>query len=73
MRISHTEMANLRVFVQIWDAQNANIAWEGFTELNHAYETGAEKPVTFAEISQLAAERLFADLPGNDINGKIPE
>lgn len=70
MRISHTEMANLRVFVQIWDAQNAKIAWEGFTELNHAYETGAEKPVTFAAISQLAAERLFMDLPGNDINGK---
>ena len=64
MRISHTEVANLRVFVQIWDAQNANIAWEGFTELNYAYETGAEKPVTFADISQLAAERLFADLPG---------
>jgi hypothetical protein len=64
MRISHTEVANLRVFVQIWDARNANIAWEGFTELNYAYETGAEKPVTFADISQLAAERLFADLPG---------
>ena len=70
MRISHTEMANLRVFVQVWDAQNANIAWEGFTELNHAYETGAEKPVTFADISQLAAERLFAELPGNDVNGE---
>jgi hypothetical protein len=70
MRISHTEVANLRVFVQIWDAQNANIAWEGFTELNHAYETGAEKPVTFAEISQLAAGRLFAELPGNELNGK---
>lgn len=70
MRISHTEVANLRVFVQIWDAQNANIAWEGFTELNHAYETGAEKPVTFAEISQLAAGRLFAELPGSELNGK---
>jgi len=64
MRISHTEVANLRVFVQIWDARHADIAWEGFTELNYAYETGAEKPVTFADISQLAAERLFAELPG---------
>jgi len=66
LRISHTEVANLRVFVQIWDARNAKIAWEGFTELNYAYETGAEKPVTFADISQLAAERLFADLPGGN-------
>ena len=66
LRISHTEVANLRVFVQIWDARNADIAWEGFTELNYAYETGAEKPVTFADISQLAAERLFAELPGGN-------
>jgi len=64
LRISHTEIANLRVFVQIWDARNADIAWEGFTELNYAYETGAQRPVTFADISQLAAERLFAELPG---------
>jgi len=66
LRISHTEHANLRVFVQIWDAQNAEIAWEGFTEMNYAYESSAEKPVTFADISQKAAERLFADLPGVD-------
>ena len=64
LRISHTEFANLRVFMQIWDAQNANIAWEGFTELNYAYETGAQKPVTFADISALAAGELFAELPG---------
>jgi hypothetical protein len=63
MRISHTEVANLRVFVQIWDARNADVAWEGFTELNYAYETGAEKPVTFADVSQMAAERMFTELP----------
>ena len=68
MRISHTEIANLRVFVQIWDAENAKIAWEGFTELNHAYETGAERPVNFAEISELAAGTLFAELPGSQDN-----
>jgi hypothetical protein len=64
LRLFHTEVANLRVFVQIWDAQNARIAWEGFTEMNYAYDTRAEKPVTFAYISQIAAEQLFSELPG---------
>jgi hypothetical protein len=65
LRISHTEVANLRVFVQIWDAQNAEIAWEGYTELSFAYDTSKEKPVTFSDVSQLAAEQLFSELPGN--------
>jgi hypothetical protein len=64
LRISHTEVANLRVFAQIWDAQNAKIAWEGFTEMNFAYDTTKEKPVTFSYISQIAAEELFSGLPG---------
>jgi hypothetical protein len=64
LRISHTEVANLRVFVQIWDAQNAEIAWEGYTELSYAYDTSKEMPVTFSDISQLAAEQLFSELPG---------
>lgn len=66
LRISHTEFANLRVFVQIWDASTAEVAWEGFTELNYAYETGAQKPVTFADVSQMAAEKMFDELPTAD-------
>ena len=36
----------------------------GGTELNFSYESGAENPVTFLDVSQLAAERLFSQLPG---------
>ena len=64
LRISHTEVANLRVFVQIWDAQNAEIAWEGLTELSYAYDTGKEKAVTFSDVSVLAARQLLSQLPG---------
>jgi len=64
LRISHTEVANLRVFVQIWDAQNAEIAWEGLTELSYAYDTGKEKAVSFSDISKMAAEQMFLALPG---------
>jgi hypothetical protein len=69
LRVSHTEVANLRVFMQVWDAAHANVAWEGSIELNYAYETGAQKPVTFASITSMAAERMFAELPGADAEG----
>jgi hypothetical protein len=36
---------------------------EGFTELNYAYETSAEKPVTFHDVAELAAEKIFLQLP----------
>ena len=64
LRILDTEQANMRVFIQIWDVENAAVAWEGSAELNYAYETGAEMPVMFNDVAQLAAERLFAQLPG---------
>jgi hypothetical protein len=70
LKLSHTSSANLRVFVQIWDAHNAKIAWEGFTEMNYAYDTSAEKPVSFAYISQIAAQQLFSELPGAN---ELPE
>ena len=63
LAISHTASANMRVFVQIWDARNAKVAWEGYTELNYAYETSAEKPVTFHDVAELTAEKMFAQLP----------
>ena len=70
LRLLDTEKANLRVFVQIWDIENAGVAWEGGVELNHAYETGKEKPVTFYDVAQLAAEQLFLQLPGAQIEEK---
>jgi hypothetical protein len=63
LSISHTASANMRVFIQIWDAHNAKVAWEGYTELNYAYETSAEKPVTFHVVAELAAEKMFDQLP----------
>ncbi len=66
LRVSQTESANIRVFVQIWDAHNASVAWEGFVEFNFSYETSAEAPVTFQDVAELAAEQLFSELPGAD-------
>ena len=66
LHVLDTEQANMRMFIQIWDIENAAVAWEGGAELNYAYETGAEMPVTFSDVTRLAAERLFARLPGAD-------
>lgn len=69
LRMFDTKQGNLRIFLQIWDAESGTVVWEGSGELNFAYDTGREDPVTFAELCRMTAERLFAELPGAD-NGK---
>jgi hypothetical protein len=63
LRLIDTKQANMRVFIQIWDVETGAVAWEGGTELNYAYESSVENPVTFLDVAKLAAERLFAQLP----------
>jgi hypothetical protein len=65
LRLVETKQANIRVFIQIWDSHTASVAWEGGTEMNYAYETSREMPVTFNHVARLAAERLFSQLPGD--------
>jgi hypothetical protein len=64
LRMVDTKLGNLRIFLQIWDARVGAVVWEGSAELSYAYDTGREKPVTFAELCALAAARLYAELPG---------
>lgn len=64
LRMLDTKQGNLRIFLQIWDAESGTVVWEGSGELNFAYDTGREHPVTFAELCRLTAARLFAELPG---------
>ena len=64
LRIFDTKQGSLRIFLQIWDAQSGTVVWEGSGELNYAYDTGRENPVSFSELCRLTAEKLFARLPG---------
>lgn len=66
LRMVETKTANIRVFIQLWDSETGAVAWEGGGELNYAYDTAAEKPVTFQTIAEAAATRLYADLPRSD-------
>jgi hypothetical protein len=63
LRLLETKVANLRVFLQIWDSTTGQVVWEGGGELNYTFETVVERPVYFLQVAQEAAERLFADLP----------
>lgn len=64
LRLFDTKQANLRVFMQIWNSQTGAVAWEGSAELNYAYDTPAEDPAPFLTAANLAAARLYQELPG---------
>jgi hypothetical protein len=63
LRFVDTKQANIRVFLQIWDSQTGSVAWEGGGEVNYAFESMTERPVTFQQVSATAADRIYAGLP----------
>lgn len=63
-RMVDTKQGNLRIFLQIWDSHSGTVVWESSGELSYAYDTGRENPVTFSELCELTAERMFGELPG---------
>ena len=63
VRLYQTLHANIRLYVQIWDAQAGTIAWEGSEELSYAYDSSAERPVTFRRVVEEAAQQLIQNLP----------
>ena len=63
VRLFQTLHANIRLYVQIWDAEAGTIAWEGSEELSYAYDSSAEEPVTFRRVVEQAAQQLIQNLP----------
>ncbi len=63
LRLVDTKLANIRLFVQIWDAQNGGIVFEAIQELNYADDTTSEKPISFRLIVEETARRVIAKLP----------
>ena len=58
-----TKRANLRIFLQIWDGQEEEIAWEGYEEVIMSSETFTEKGVMFYDVARTIAERMMANIP----------
>lgn len=63
VRLLQTQEATIRLFCQIWDSADGTIAWEGTEEVNYAWDTGTEKPVTFRVIVEETARNMVSDLP----------
>jgi len=63
LRLVKTEEINIRLFLSIWDGSDGSIAWEGMQELNYAYDTFKEKPVTFKQAVEEASMQLIREIP----------
>ncbi|WIO74656.1 hypothetical protein QP938_01785 [Porticoccaceae bacterium LTM1] len=63
LRLFQTTLANIRLFLQVWDAQTGAIVWEGNEEVTFAEDTGYERPVTFESMVRKAAGNLIKNLP----------
>jgi hypothetical protein len=63
VRLFQTLHANIRLYMQIWDAETGTIAWEGSEEMSYAYDSSAELPVTFRRVVEDAALQLIQNLP----------
>ncbi len=58
-RMLETKRASIRVFLQIWDTQTGNIAWEGYQEMSFSNDTYSEEGVTFHDIVREIAEDMI--------------
>ena len=65
-RFIDTKQANIRVFLQIWDSYTGSVAWEGGGEVNYAFESVTERPVTFQLVAATVADKIYAGLPRSE-------
>ena len=63
LSIFNTQYAQVRVFLQIWDATEGSVVWEGLDEVSRAMDTAWEEPMTFQSVAAQAAQDLVARLP----------
>lgn len=62
-RLLQTQYASVRLYLQIWDTATGSVVWEGLEELQYAYDSGAERPVTFRVVAEHAAKNIIKELP----------
>ena len=62
-RLIDTKLANIRLFVQIWDAQTGNIAFEAIQEINYSDDTFSDRPISFQQVVEETARSVISRLP----------
>jgi hypothetical protein len=63
IRMVETESTSLRLYLQILDAENGTIAWEGAQELTASIDTLKNAPISFKIAIEQSAKELIARLP----------
>ncbi len=63
LRLLTTKTGEIRLFLQIWDSETGEIAWEGSEELIMAEERAQEKIITFSSMVEEASRTLIELLP----------
>lgn len=63
IRMVETESTSLRLYLQIWDAENGTIAWEGAQELTASVDTLKNAPISFKIAIEQSAKELITRLP----------
>jgi hypothetical protein len=62
-RITETVIGDVRLYLQIWDARDGSIAWEGTQELRIATDSTTQEPVSLRDLMERSARDLVAKLP----------
>jgi hypothetical protein len=62
-RVSETVIGDVRLYLQIWDARDGTIAWEGTQELRIATDSTTQEPVSLRDLVERSAKDLVAKLP----------
>jgi len=63
IRMLETKTSTIRLFLQIWDANDGSVAWEGSQESTLSHESLAEEYVSMKSIVEESARDLIAHLP----------
>jgi len=62
-RVSETVIGDVRIYLQVWDARDGSIAWEGTQELRIATDSSTQEPISLRELVERSARDLIAKLP----------
>jgi hypothetical protein len=62
-RVTETVYGDVRLYLQIWDARDGSIAWEGTQELRIATDSTTQEPIALRELIERSAQDLIAKLP----------
>ena len=62
-RVSETVIGDVRLYLQVWDARDGSIAWEGTQELRIATDSTTQEPIMLRDLIERSAADLIAKLP----------